>query len=786
MVYRDEPSNDGGEGGAVEMPSTYHDDATSPSHDEDGEYGISVQSMRSNGNSSSLCKVLLGVCFVASLLIGGRELYSYGAHQGQAGGEGSNSLSEPQASEAEEGKKKVFPNKAGIRGSSNDEPDEEESTVVESTNNEKKKKKKPQSKPVEPNPNKEEVPLPEIKPAVVVKPKDERTPSKSKPKPSNICEDDATFVHTNLHTCSDWIERVGRPMLHQGRCHQTTGIFDDNGDELQIRHFCRKSCGLCGDSKWAEMEKQSEQNEYVQELSAGNTAEEVKEQDEEEAEKEEFAEEIEDLDEENKVEDIEEEMGIDKVELEKEEEVTDTELWEELKEEENEAEESVSDGKTATVPHASKSEDESFDANKAGGNPLEPDYFVPLTNLERVAMKEKLLRTLKDTKDALIMSSTLASLPESTKEAMVVATERTLALDPKTPKLFMHLQHNMTGSESIDDLITCAIDRQNEMHTGDKKDAISQSSINECDNLDQCMNDLASLLGAVLVDNEFTYVDDEGKPISGAQFNPADPKLKIPDESRNACGASESNVMNYCTSFGNVKTFGWESIDSIAMFANPVERTHRYYMLMAEECYNCEEMNVVMKKIKTKGIFQANDGHYVGKDIPDACTYQMIGHQATNLLSNPYLLKVANDVNFPKDEEIVDEAVRNLREQITWVGLLDRLDESVVAFKEVWPWLGDNLIGASERLNQWFAKRGERVGEDMRFGLPPGYIDKNSCLFTPKDDDLYTCGTREVDEEALYWIKQLNMRDLAVYKAAVERFEIQQEVLKEYRSQVWS
>jgi hypothetical protein len=39
-----------------------------------------------------------------------------------------------------------------------------------------------------------------------------------------------------------------------------------------------------------------------------------------------------------------------------------------------------------------------------------------------------------------------------------------------------------------------------------------------------------------------------------------------------------------------------------------------------------------------------------------------------------------------------------------------------------------------------------------------------------------------LDDETIYWIKKLNNRDVAVYKAAVERFNAQMEVLGEYRS----
>ena len=40
------------------------------------------------------------------------------------------------------------------------------------------------------------------------------------------------------------------------------------------------------------------------------------------------------------------------------------------------------------------------------------------------------------------------------------------------------------------------------------------------------------------------------------------------------------------------------------------------------------------------------------------------GHQGTNMISSVDLYNVANDVRFPRDHEIVAEAVKNLREEV--------------------------------------------------------------------------------------------------------------------------
>ncbi|KAL7550753.1 LOW QUALITY PROTEIN: hypothetical protein ACHAWF_013979 [Thalassiosira exigua] len=90
------------------------------------------------------------------------------------------------------------------------------------------------------------------------------TPSTHLPEPTDECKDDAKFVNSKLKTCAGFVAHVGRVPLHQARCAQGTGIFDNKGEELLVKHFCRESCGLCGDGEWVQMERQK--NEYADQL----------------------------------------------------------------------------------------------------------------------------------------------------------------------------------------------------------------------------------------------------------------------------------------------------------------------------------------------------------------------------------------------------------------------------------------------------------------------------------------------------------------------------------------
>lgn len=208
------------------------------------------------------------------------------------------------------------------------------------------------------------------------------------------------------------------------------------------------------------------------------------------------------------------------------------------------------------------------------------------------------------------------------------------------------------------------------------------------------------------------------------------------------------------------------------------------YRFTLEHCYKCKELKDVLKEV-ADGTFEGSRSAKTSKfqyDPSDSCAVQMIGHQATNLLSSIDLYNVANDVTFPREKEIAEEAVKNLRESFTWIGLTDRLEESVDGFRQVFPFLAENLTQAVLDMGEDFEARGYPLN-DPRFSVPEDYVDMRGCPFPHENGGRApTCGTKEMDDETINLILKLNNRDRAVYAAAVERFQIQQEVLEEYKA----
>lgn len=298
------------------------------------------------------------------------------------------------------------------------------------------------------------------------------------------------------------------------------------------------------------------------------------------------------------------------------------------------------------------------------------------------------------------------------------------------------------------------------------------------------MDDLARQLNASVVDNVFYHNDATGSPQVDLQssFDPADEALHLPIDDLNVCTTSEANVMSYCASLHTVRTFGWKDVDKITIIRNPVDRAWSMYRFKLSSCYKCQELKDVLRKIANGTFAHGSTGEEEEEPnfvygAANSCAVQMIGHQATNLLSSIELYNVANDVRFPREREIVKEAVRNLRKEFTWIGITDRIEQSIDGMRSVFPFLAENLSDTVTVLQDMFQKDGER------FALPEGYNDDVGCAFEHRNAGRNpSCGTTELDDETIALIEKLNHRDVAVYKAAVERFELQMEVLNEYRS----
>mmetsp|Transcript_18046 Transcript_18046/g.39308 ORF Transcript_18046/g.39308 Transcript_18046/m.39308 type:complete len:856 (+) Transcript_18046:95-2662(+) len=63
-----------------------------------------------------------------------------------------------------------------------------------------------------------------------------------------ICQDDPEFtlMVRSEKNCATFVSHVGKQPLLEARCNQPIGIPDEDDFQKLLKHFCRRSCGLCG------------------------------------------------------------------------------------------------------------------------------------------------------------------------------------------------------------------------------------------------------------------------------------------------------------------------------------------------------------------------------------------------------------------------------------------------------------------------------------------------------------------------------------------------------------
>ena len=323
--------------------------------------------------------------------------------------------------------------------------------------------------------------------------------------------------------------------------------------------------------------------------------------------------------------------------------------------------------------------------------------------------------------------------------------------DSKTVTLpkhqFLHLHHMKTGGTSVDTHLQCAMHRLENL--GESKNlTIPYTSLHEC--------------------SESSYK----RCLSGE-----DTKCR---ERVNMVA-----IMSYCAPLYDLTTFGWtgdhspaaavaegqnegdqddddddiveyshhNTFHSLTVLRHPVSRAWSMYRFKPQACYKCKTLIDVYKGI--------DNGNADG--LSDMCIQQLNNHMTANLLSSSSSHSIYSKENDRTEDEMVEEAISNLKNFFTMVGLTEQLPETFDIMGYTFPWLNTTIEGST-----------------MTCSLPHSNASPttNSCT---RDD---TTGTLVYDkeppnDETRRIIEQHNSMDLRVYEAAVELFE-QQKLAIEY------
>lgn len=293
------------------------------------------------------------------------------------------------------------------------------------------------------------------------------------------------------------------------------------------------------------------------------------------------------------------------------------------------------------------------------------------------------------------------------------------------PHQFLHLHHMKTGGTSIDRLLRCSMERL-------KKEAnynVPYYSIHECSRsrFAQCLTDPENTCRA---------------------------KMEV------------ASVMSYCAALKYLDEFGWwndgnkdNQIKAFTVLRHPADRVWSMFRFQTKNCYKCQPLKEIYEKLDA--------GEDTGVD--KLCLGQLQNHEVNNLLSTEWPLEVTeldyenNMEHLDMSSKMVQEAVDNMKDFFTVIGITERLPETAELLGKTFPWM--NL------------EPSEDYETTSQCELPHANASpkNNRCRDDGKSHwDL----PDQPDQETYDLIMKHNALDMELYEAAVAYFELQVKALE--------
>lgn len=339
-----------------------------------------------------------------------------------------------------------------------------------------------------------------------------------------------------------------------------------------------------------------------------------------------------------------------------------------------------------------------------------PPQPTPPTSTTRTTSTEAAQRALvtwsKDEEEALI-----AEIREKLKPHPYLVGENNVL----EPHQFLHLHHMKTGGTSIDHLLRCGRERL----AKDFGSSMQHYSIHECARgmFKRC-------------------ISDSNDPCRHEMDNAAS--------------------MSFCSALKHLNLLGWgdnERIKAITMLRHPVERVWSMYRFETKMCYKCKNLTDIYD------LLDSGDTPF----MDSLCIAQLQNHETANLLTSDW----PEDAS---DDQIVAEAIKNLKSFFTLVGLTEELTLTAQMLGTAFPWLNKTMEGTKTRCS-----------------LPHknSSPDNNHCINNERTDGKPGILTTHwdlpdhPDEKTRKAIEAHNQLDLRVYEAAVQYFELQKRAFEE-------
>jgi len=280
--------------------------------------------------------------------------------------------------------------------------------------------------------------------------------------------------------------------------------------------------------------------------------------------------------------------------------------------------------------------------------------------------------------------------------------------DGGRPKQFAHLHHMKTGGTSLNKAIGCALQRAQKTHN---QQYIPYYSFSEC---------------------------------SWSRFQ----KCMAGDDDECTKSIDKAMAMQFCAPLFAVNHFDWLEANLVTVLRHPVDRVWSMYRFQTKSCYKCHSLLETFQRIEN-----GTTPEICGK-CEGVCMTQLSNHLVRNLLTtDPLTLDEAMT-----DQEMLDEAIWNMKHRVALVGVTEQLDVTWAMMGKAFPWLNatsDRTDMVCELSHENKTPKNNRCGPN------------NSHLELPS----------EPDDELKEMILKHNQLDLQLYQEAARWFELQKRAL---------
>jgi hypothetical protein len=140
----------------------------------------------------------------------------------------------------------------------------------------------------------------------------------------------------------------------------------------------------------------------------------------------------------------------------------------------------------------------------------------------------------------------------------------------------------------------------------------------------------------------------------------------------------------YCAPLKDLPKFEWppKAVNGITVLRHTVDRVWSMFHFQTRACFQCTPLLEIHNRM---------DNHTTSTDLKPNCLDQLQNHEVANWLSTDW------DDEASDDDDLLNEAIANLKTFFTDVGLTEELNTTVQIAGRAFPWMQNHVMSSRAR-----------------------------------------------------------------------------------------